>query len=137
MIIKLVLYNDKEKFCEIIEIENKFQKTWSIFNINKLIYFLNHLKLHTPFYQLTHSKIMGNHPYTMYARRNKFKRKLNAIMVKIYSILQYNKFQVILKLYNVADSVVVITGASSGMGKEITYRYAERGCKIVIGSRNI
>ena len=33
--------------------------------------------------------------------------------------------------------MVVITGASSGMGKEITYRYAERGCKIVIGSRNI
>jgi short-subunit dehydrogenase len=33
--------------------------------------------------------------------------------------------------------VVVITGASSGMGKEITYRYAERGCKIVIGSRNL
>jgi NAD(P)-dependent dehydrogenase (short-subunit alcohol dehydrogenase family) len=31
----------------------------------------------------------------------------------------------------------VITGASSGMGKEICYRYAERGCKIVIGSRNI
>lgn len=52
---------------------------------------------------------MGNHPYTMYARRNKFK----------------------------PDSVVVITGASSGMGKEITYRYAERGCKIVIGSRNL
>jgi hypothetical protein len=37
----------------------------------------------------------------------------------------------------IADSVVVITGASSGMGKEITYRYAERGCKIVIGSRNL
>lgn len=40
-------------------------------------------------------------------------------------------------LINIADSVVVITGASSGMGKEITYRYAERGCKIVIGSRNL
>ena len=39
--------------------------------------------------------------------------------------------------FYLADSVVVITGASSGMGKEITYRYAERGCKIVIGSRNI
>ena len=38
---------------------------------------------------------------------------------------------------HIADSVVVITGASSGMGKEITYRYAERGCKIVIGSRNL
>jgi short-subunit dehydrogenase len=31
----------------------------------------------------------------------------------------------------------VITGASSGMGKEITYRYAERGCKIVIAARKI
>jgi len=32
---------------------------------------------------------------------------------------------------------VVITGASSGMGKELTYRYAQRGSKIVIGSRTI
>ena len=39
--------------------------------------------------------------------------------------------------YYLADSVVVITGASSGMGKEIAYRYAERGCKIVIGARKI
>lgn len=36
-----------------------------------------------------------------------------------------------------ADSVVVITGASSGMGKEIAFRYAERGCKIVIGARKM
>jgi len=38
---------------------------------------------------------------------------------------------------SIADSVVVITGASSGMGRELTFKYAERGCKIVIGSRNI
>lgn len=37
----------------------------------------------------------------------------------------------------VPDSVIVITGASSGMGKELTFRYAERGAKIVIGSRSI
>lgn len=37
----------------------------------------------------------------------------------------------------VPDSVVVITGASSGMGKELTFRYAERGAKIVIASRSI
>jgi NADP-dependent 3-hydroxy acid dehydrogenase YdfG len=37
----------------------------------------------------------------------------------------------------VADSVVVITGGSSGMGKEIAFRYAERGCKIVIGARKM
>jgi len=33
--------------------------------------------------------------------------------------------------------VIVITGGSSGMGKELAYRYAERGCKIVIGSRSL
>ena len=33
--------------------------------------------------------------------------------------------------------MVVITGASSGMGKEIAFRYAERGCKIVIAARKI
>jgi dehydrogenase/reductase SDR family member 7 len=32
---------------------------------------------------------------------------------------------------------VVITGASSGMGKEMTYRYAQRGCRIVIGARRL
>ena len=36
-----------------------------------------------------------------------------------------------------AGSVIVITGASSGMGKEFAFRYAMRDCKIVIGSRNI
>lgn len=35
----------------------------------------------------------------------------------------------------VPGSVVVITGASSGIGEEIAYRYSERGCKIVICSR--
>jgi NADP-dependent 3-hydroxy acid dehydrogenase YdfG len=38
---------------------------------------------------------------------------------------------------NIADSVVVITGASSGMGRELTFRYAERGCKLVIGARSM
>ena len=32
-------------------------------------------------------------------------------------------------------SVVVITGASSGMGREMAYRYAKRGCKVVIAAR--
>jgi len=32
-------------------------------------------------------------------------------------------------------SVVVVTGASSGMGKEMALRYAQRGCKVVIGAR--
>jgi NADP-dependent 3-hydroxy acid dehydrogenase YdfG len=32
---------------------------------------------------------------------------------------------------------VVITGASSGMGKEMTHRYAERGCRVVIGARRL
>jgi len=32
---------------------------------------------------------------------------------------------------------VVITGASSGMGKELAFRYAARGCKVVIAARRI
>lgn len=34
-------------------------------------------------------------------------------------------------------SVVVITGASSGMGRELTLRYADRQCKLVIGARRL
>ena len=41
------------------------------------------------------------------------------------------------KTQYVPDSVIIITGASSGIGKELTYRYAERGAKIVITSRRI
>jgi short-subunit dehydrogenase len=37
----------------------------------------------------------------------------------------------------VPGSVVVITGASSGMGKELAYRYAARQCKVVIAARRI
>jgi len=33
-------------------------------------------------------------------------------------------------------SVVLINGASSGVGREIAYRYAARGCPIVISGRN-
>jgi len=61
---------------------------------------------------------MGNHPMTMYARANKFKRKTALIK-------------------SLADSVIVITGASQGMGRELTYRYAARGCKIVIAARKM
>ena len=32
-------------------------------------------------------------------------------------------------------SVVVITGASSGMGRELAYKYASRQCKVVIAAR--
>ena len=32
---------------------------------------------------------------------------------------------------------VVISGASSGMGKELVYRYAQRGCNLVIGARRL
>ncbi len=34
-------------------------------------------------------------------------------------------------------STVVITGASSGMGRELAMRYANRGCKIVVGARRM
>ena len=53
---------------------------------------------------------MGNHP-TLYQNFNK------------------NQF--------VNGCTVVITGASSGMGKELVYRYAERGCNLVIGARRL
>ena len=35
------------------------------------------------------------------------------------------------------NSVVVITGASSGMGKELALRYASRHCKVVIAARRL
>ncbi len=34
------------------------------------------------------------------------------------------------------DNVVVITGASSGIGKALAYTYAAKGSKVVIGARN-
>ena len=40
-------------------------------------------------------------------------------------------------LSKLANSVVVITGASTGIGKELTYRYAERGARLVIGARTL
>ena len=64
---------------------------------------------------------MGNHPYTMYIRQNKFKR--------IPFAQKNNSF-------SLAGSVVVITSASSGIGEELCKRYVARGCRIVIGSRN-
>ena len=48
---------------------------------------------------------MGNHPS----------------LYKYYTSSQFKK-----------DSVVVITGGNSGMGKELVMRYAHRGCKVVI-----
>ena len=51
---------------------------------------------------------MGNHPS----------------LYKYYSTSQFNN-----------ESVVVITGASSGMGRELAFRYAQRGCKVVIAAR--
>ena len=39
--------------------------------------------------------------------------------------------------YFVANSVIVITGASSGIGRQLAMKYAERGTRIVIGSRSI
>jgi NADP-dependent 3-hydroxy acid dehydrogenase YdfG len=56
--------------------------------------------------------------------------------LKFYHIPQNAHIETNL-LSSIADSVVVITGASSGIGRELSFKYAERGCKIVIGSRNI
>lgn len=35
------------------------------------------------------------------------------------------------------NKVVIVTGASSGIGKALVYGFAARGCKIVMGARNI
>lgn len=35
------------------------------------------------------------------------------------------------------DKVVIVTGASSGIGEALVYRYAKRGAKIVMAARNI
>jgi NADP-dependent 3-hydroxy acid dehydrogenase YdfG len=61
---------------------------------------------------------MGNHPFTMQLRKS-----------KLFGNNKYSQAS--------AGSVIVITGASSGMGKEFVNRYSARGCKLVIGSRNI
>ena len=62
---------------------------------------------------------MGNHVVMLNLKSSKFIRKNGSS----YSC--------------VANSVIVVTGASSGIGREITYKYAERGARIVIGSRSI
>ena len=61
---------------------------------------------------------MGNHIYMLKLRPSQFVRKL-------YSPTP------------LANSVIVITGASSGIGKQLTERYAERGTRIVIGARKM
>ena len=47
----------------------------------------------------------------------------------LYRTLGKNQFE--------TDSVVVITDASSGMGRELALRYAKRGCKVVAAARRI
>eukprot|EP00742_Colponemidia_sp_Colp-10_P006225 GILJ01006669.1.p1 GENE.GILJ01006669.1~~GILJ01006669.1.p1 ORF type:complete len:275 (+),score=33.51 GILJ01006669.1:95-919(+) len=36
-----------------------------------------------------------------------------------------------------ANSVVVVTGASSGIGKELAFQYSRRQCRLVLASRNV
>lgn len=38
---------------------------------------------------------------------------------------------------NIRDRVVVITGASSGLGREAAYQLAERGCRLVLAARRV
>ena len=35
------------------------------------------------------------------------------------------------------NKVVIVTGASSGIGKALVYGFAAEGCKIAMGARNI
>ncbi len=63
---------------------------------------------------------MGNHPLTHNLKPSKFKGKPFSLLITMS-----------------VGSVIVITGASSGMGKEMTFKYAYRGANIVIGSRSL
>ena len=40
------------------------------------------------------------------------------------------------RLKNISDQVVVVTGASSGIGLATAYEAAERGARIVLAARN-
>jgi len=42
-----------------------------------------------------------------------------------------------LNKYNLRDKVVVITGASSGLGEQFALAFAENGAKLIIGSRRL
>lgn len=60
---------------------------------------------------------MGNAPLFLRLRPNLYKRK---------SIISLN----------IPDgSVVVITGASKGIGQQVAYRYASRNAKLVLAAR--
>jgi len=72
---------------------------------------------------------------------NKIKKKLYlisssilalSILLKIYKLLKKEAERSKLK-----DSVVVITGASEGIGKELAIEFAKQGSKIVLASRSI
>ena len=51
---------------------------------------------------------------------------LKNLSVTIYTLI----------IWNIADSVVLITGATSTLGKELAVRYCQRECKVVICSKS-
>jgi NAD(P)-dependent dehydrogenase (short-subunit alcohol dehydrogenase family) len=53
---------------------------------------------------------------------------MGATHTKTMGMFTPNKFK--------KGSIVLITGASSGLGREIAYVYAQRGCPVVINARN-
>lgn len=56
---------------------------------------------------------MGNHTAMLKMTSSKFKRKINFLN---YSYIKF--------LSSIAGSTILITGASSGIGKELTFKYA-------------
>ena len=40
-------------------------------------------------------------------------------------------------MFNYKDKVVAITGASSGLGKQMAYGYAEQGANLVLLARRV
>ena len=57
------------------------------------------------------------------------------VSLKIFLVIN-NKYSYYCKKLKVKGKVVIITGASSGIGEALAYEFALAGSKIVLGARN-